>query len=632
MKLSFRLKLFLTFVTYGFILVFITQIVLLKINTDAIKSTSIKKASSTFDEKNKQLKSFINNADLKLLTFTNSSIFNEYLTNHKNIELVSSLFLDIAHTSDDIIQLRYIDKNGIEKIRIDRDKTSSKLFIVDENDLQDKSNRYYFKDILNTPKGSFWYSNVDLNIEYAKIEQPIKPVIRIGMPVYSDKQKDGILIINIFMKDFLHKLIDSSINKLYIFDKDGNILVSSQDKECWSKYLDKNLTLFTQFKNEADVILNSKEYFGANFYSNILDLENGENLRMIIEPRTNYIQQEIDEHLSQLLLIMLGVVLVSIPFSFLFAIAPSKLRYKILEQKKEQDILLSLFDLSDTVLIKWSNDTHWSVASASKSIYKLLGYSEDDFISNRVTYESIIHKDDVQKVKKEIRKAMDNDDYFFTHTPYRVISKDGSIKWIYDSTILVKDDNDKLINFVGYLSDITKLKNSEERFKVLSRTDQLTNIYNRMHLDNTLQNQEYRFKRDNESLSVILMDIDHFKSVNDDFGHLIGDSVLVEFANLLQLSIRESDVLGRWGGEEFLIILPHSTLIEAMQLAQKLQKVVEKNIFTTIGHKTASFGVATMESDMTLDNLIDCADKALYRAKDGGRNYVCTTQVYNKVS
>ena len=198
--MSFKIKLLLTFILYGFILVFLTQLIVFKLQESDLKADSIKKASQTFDERNNTFKTYIQGTNLRLLSIKNSQIFNNYLSNKQNIDLVNSLFLDIANTSDNIMQLRYIDNSGMEKIRVERNACSTEAFIIKEEDLQDKSARYYFKDTINSGKNVFWYSKLDLNIEHKKIEMPVKPVLRVGVVVFNKGKQDGILIINIFMK------------------------------------------------------------------------------------------------------------------------------------------------------------------------------------------------------------------------------------------------------------------------------------------------------------------------------------------------------------------------------------------------------------------------------------------------
>lgn len=607
-------------------MVFFTQLVVLKLQEIEIKASSIQKASETFAERNKIFESYIENTKLKLISIKNSKTFNTYLSNTKEVSSINSLFIDIANTAENIMQLRYIDNNGLEKIRVDRKSYASKAYLINEKNLQNKSNRYYFKDIMSVNTDIFWLSKLDLNIEHGKIEKPIKPVLRMGIPIYFEGKKSGILIINIFMKYFLQDLIDIPIYNLYIFDNEGNILVDSVHKHCWNKYLDTNQTISSHFEDEYLNILSKDEYFGKNIYSNKLFLNNGENIHMIIEPKEDYIKAELTDNMSQLIWIMAAIILVSLPFSYLFSRIPSKLKAQVDKQKSEQDILLSLFDLSDAGLIKWNNDENWSINFVSKSISRLLGYSYEDLKNNKITYASFIHTDDLNHVAEEVNKAIEKQVYFFEHDPYRIITKSGEMKWILDSTVIVRDKNNEIINFVGYLMDITELKNKEIELENISRTDQLTKISNRMQLDDILQNQYYRFYRNDEVCSVILIDIDFFKLVNDQYGHLVGDSVLIEFASVLKSSLRAEDTVGRWGGEEFLIILPHADLKQAIHIAQKLRAIVDNYIFTTVKHKTASFGVATFEKGITIQTLLDTADNALYQSKNNGRNRVTSSQ------
>ncbi|EDZ62686.1 sensor domain-containing diguanylate cyclase [Sulfurimonas gotlandica] len=626
MKFSFKFKLFFAFIGYGLILVLLTQLAVFKIEEISLKSASIKKASETFQDRNEIFKSYIKDTNLKLSSIISSDIFRSYLKDTKNIKLANSLFLDIASTSDNIMQLRYIDNTGMEIIRIDREEFSSETYLIEKEKLQNKSSRYYFKDISDTDQNVFWYSKLDLNIEQGKIEIPIKPVLRIGTPVFHNSKQAGILIINIFMKNFLYELVNTPLYDIFLFDNDGDILVDSTHSHCWNKYIEEDKTIYSHFAEEAKHIIYNTEYFGQNLYSNKISLNNGENLHMVIKPKTDYIQKEISEHLNQLIWIMIGIVLISFPISYFFSKTPIRLKEQADEQKKDQDVLLSLFDLSDAVLFKWNNDENWSVDSVSLSVDKLLGHTQNDFGTGTITYIGCIHHDDKKQVIQEVTKAIENKVYFFKHKPYRVVTKDGDIKWILDSTVIVRNANNEIINFVGYLTDISALKNSELKLQKLSRTDQLTKVSNRMHIDDVLQSQYYRFYRDNELTSIILLDIDFFKSVNDDYGHIVGDSVIIEFAKILQSSIRKGDILGRWGGEEFLIILPHTNLDQAMQLANKLQKIIFQNNFSTVKHKTASFGVSTFERGMSVETLIDSADKALYLSKENGRNCVTSTQ------
>ncbi len=167
-----------------------------------------------------------------------------------------------------------------------------------------------------------------------------------------------------------------------------------------------------------------------------------------------------------------------------------------------------------------------------------------------------------------------------------------------------------------------ELTSKNKKLEDLSITDHLTQLYNRTYLEKTLERELERAQRYGNHLSIILVDIDHFKKVNDNFGHQMGDKVLQAVANVLKSNLRSIDSVGRWGGEEFLILCPNSSLRQATLLAEKLRSEVERVPINRTSRITASFGVACFHNN-TSEQLINEADVALYRSKDAGRNCVC---------
>ncbi len=169
---------------------------------------------------------------------------------------------------------------------------------------------------------------------------------------------------------------------------------------------------------------------------------------------------------------------------------------------------------------------------------------------------------------------------------------------------------------------IFRLMRMNERLRVLSRTDVLTGLANRSHLNDIFGREIERAGRYRRPLSIILVDLDHFKQVNDRFGHVFGDRVLVEFAGLARKALRGTDTVGRWGGEEFLILCPETTEEAAFALAERLRLTLRLYGFPAGHLQTASFGVAGCRAGDTVDDLLVRADHALYRAKDDGRDRV----------
>lgn len=156
----------------------------------------------------------------------------------------------------------------------------------------------------------------------------------------------------------------------------------------------------------------------------------------------------------------------------------------------------------------------------------------------------------------------------------------------------------------------------------LSSTDKLTGLHNRLKLDEMFAYELSQARRYEKSFSVLLIDIDRFKDVNDTYGHQVGDQILVEFSKLLKSNSRSTESLGRWGGEEFLVILPETSADGAMTFAEKIRQLVEAHEFPVVGTVTCSIGVSAFHRNDSRESMLDRADKALYCAKGKGRNTV----------
>jgi len=180
--------------------------------------------------------------------------------------------------------------------------------------------------------------------------------------------------------------------------------------------------------------------------------------------------------------------------------------------------------------------------------------------------------------------------------------------------------------FKGYKKTQKDQQDELERvnaaLKIKATTDPLTTLYNRGYFNHCLKNEMERSKRYGSALSIIIFDIDRFKQVNDTFGHLSGDIVLKELSFLCLAIIRDSDVLARWGGEEFIILVPENDKAAIVPFAEKLRSLIEKHPFSIKTQVTCSFGVAQYMEEESKDDFIKRADQAMYKAKEEGRNKV----------
>jgi len=192
--------------------------------------------------------------------------------------------------------------------------------------------------------------------------------------------------------------------------------------------------------------------------------------------------------------------------------------------------------------------------------------------------------------------------------------------WSNNRLSVAKSRADEALKQLKIVQQALKSKNKE--LERLSITDKLTGIYNRVKLESTLSSELDRAERYSENFSVIMVDLDHFKRVNDTLGHQAGDRVLNDVAQLFKRNIRKVDTVGRWGGEEFFVICPHCSIVDATKFAEHLREHVQSYDFGEIGVITASFGVTTYQKGDSSIELLSRSDEALYRSKESGRNKV----------
>ncbi len=281
------------------------------------------------------------------------------------------------------------------------------------------------------------------------------------------------------------------------------------------------------------------------------------------------------------------------------------------KSKRELDRYLQILD---THVMISSTDPQGVITEASDAFCKISGYAKEELISQ--THHLLRHPDVALSFYEAMWKTLRTGASW--HGEIKNRRKDGSTYWV-DTIITPRyDDADRLIGYMAIRNDITDKKRIEE----LSVTDQLTGLYNRLKLDELFALYLSLAKRHRSAFSIALLDIDKFKSVNDTYGHQVGDIVLQELSAVLKRRIRKEDALGRWGGEEFLVLLPQCDLAAAYALAEKLRALIESHAFSRVGSKTISFGVATFHVGDDEKSMVARADEALYRAKAHGRNRV----------
>ncbi|MDE1167678.1 MAG: diguanylate cyclase [Pseudomonas sp.] len=236
----------------------------------------------------------------------------------------------------------------------------------------------------------------------------------------------------------------------------------------------------------------------------------------------------------------------------------------------------------------------------------------------RVVFQRI-HPEDQERVLLSIRLSADQLSPW--REEYRVQLPTRGLRWVRgEATPEPLSEGGTLWH--GYLTDISDLKRVEEELRALSVTDALTGIHNRRYFQERLKSELDRAQRDRLHLSVIMLDIDHFKRINDQHGHAVGDRVLQGICQQISHRLRRTDVFCRLGGEEFMVLCPGSDALQAYTLASELWSGLRATSIDGVGVVTASFGVACWRPDEGADALLLRADSGVYAAKQGGRDRV----------
>ena len=278
------------------------------------------------------------------------------------------------------------------------------------------------------------------------------------------------------------------------------------------------------------------------------------------------------------------------------------------------------------------NDTR--ILYANPAAVEFFGYPEKELYNMNVW--DLFGEKDRPVIKANIERRLKGEQFYFEYTfnTFNTLTEKGKEKFIlfHVQTIVYQGRFVALAIFFDTTDKVLlerELEKEKLRFQELSETDPLTGIFNRRKLDIILDEYVKLALRYNMPLSLIMFDIDHFKEINDNYGHQIGDNILIELANLIKTNLRETDFFARFGGEEFMILMPETNLVYAKAKAESLRKLIEENVFKYIYRLTCSFGVVEYGKKDNLGNtqdiiksFIERVDNALYRAKENGRNRV----------
>ena len=293
-------------------------------------------------------------------------------------------------------------------------------------------------------------------------------------------------------------------------------------------------------------------------------------------------------------------------------------------RRLDLEILCYLFEELPFLIYAIDMENH-ELVYTNKAMTKRIGNKIGKVCHNEIFLTSSIC--DFCKNSENLKNKMDSEKIEYEHFD------EVSDNWYKHYEVSVKTDEGKRIKYV-VMVNINDLKLAQNQvieahalmalkninLEVTNTIDSLTQIYNRFKIESILEESLKSVKLHGKTFTLMILDIDFFKLVNDRFGHLAGDKVLIEFAAEIKENVRKSDAIGRWGGEEFLLILNETDLDGAILAGENLLDVIRNHQFTEVGNLNCSIGVTCIKKDDTITTVIERADNALYCAKESGRD------------
>lgn len=584
-----------------------------------------------------------------LLLLANNESLERYFEeeSEQNLQIVAERFKNFSRDKKIYPQVRYFNNDGHEVVRVNMERLLPQ--IVPEGELQDKSKRYYFRKTMEQAWGEVFVSPLDLNIENGEVYQPFSPVIRVGSPVVDRYgQKKGIVLLNCNAEEILDRYSDAfpdkDVSRFSFLNKDGYWLRSGTPEDEWGFMFGNEVTLKSRLpelwekvrtENVGQIRLANGLYTYITIYAedevrrsanfsgdNGLFADHSHEEDKVVWHLILHIP---DEELSFLFFIRTYSHLFWLFPLLLCAIIAGTLHLAIIRANKGINartlrLLSTGLEQSPAAVVITGIDG--SIEYVNPKFAEMSGYDSSDVLGeNPRIFKSGTTSDDTYKDLWEtvlqggvwegsFENKRENDTSYFVS---------ASISPIYNK-------NGAITNFIGIQEDVTEKKRMQEELEKLATTDALTGVSNRSHFLACFEHEIRRTIRYQHAMTILSFDLDFFKNVNDTYGHHGGDLALMAFTEVVKKELRDSDFFGRLGGEEFSAVLVQTDETGAVLLAERLRQAVEQLKVSCDGRIiqiTVSIGVAEWSADdKDTEDLLKRADRALYAAKNGGRNQV----------
>ncbi|EWG98015.1 sensor domain-containing diguanylate cyclase [Halomonas sp. BC04] len=286
--------------------------------------------------------------------------------------------------------------------------------------------------------------------------------------------------------------------------------------------------------------------------------------------------------------------------------------------KRERELTTLIANLPG-MAYRCLNDAQWTMRFVSSACLELTGYRAEELLDNRcVAWASLIHPEYQERLHAQVDQATEQGDPFAFE--YQLRKRNGELVWCWEQGRAVTIDGEQFLE--GIIIDISERKRMEQALEALAKQDALTGLPNRRAFNRRLEEELARAHRYERPFSLLWLDLNHFKVINDSYGHLAGDAVLRQISQLIKHHLRKIDFIARYGGDELTVILPEMSFEAGRETAERLQALVASKRFDALnGHTiplTLSIGVAAFpQHGKSAVALCDAADRAMYQAKKG---------------
>jgi diguanylate cyclase (GGDEF)-like protein/PAS domain S-box-containing protein len=539
-------------------------------------------------------------------------------------------------------QIRYLDNNGMELVRVNY--RNGEADIVGKNALQSKKRRYYFEESLRLNNGEVFVSPLDLNVEHGKIEQPFKPMIRLATPVFDGGGgKRGIVVLN-YLAANLFTLIDkagaATTSTSMMLNADGYWLKGEKPEDEWGFMLAdrQHRTMGKVYPRawskiqheEAGQFMTREGLFtfitvapsrldstGHIIQDRISDPQ--QSWKIVLHTPTSTLRESawgtLPRYIVSTVLLLAGWALACFFLSRGRALREMDQRRMDEKDERMRNIVSTAFDSIITI------NERGIIETFNPAACRLFGYLEHEVIGRKVNV--LMPSPDKEYHDMYIQRYIETGEGKIIQRPtvVRGLKRNGST---FSMVICVgaKKVGDNWM-FTGICRDNTERYELEKKLEEMAVTDALTGVYNREYFIRRISDEFNRARRYRMDLSVVILDIGYIKEINDQYGHPEGDSYLVQFAAVLQQAVRGFDVVARYSGAEFVLILPQTDMEHALEITERIRVAVstmeiehqERSIRDTLTAGAASLLDCRATSD---EELLQAADQALYLAKKQG--------------